>query len=101
MEQMMFPLPARRTDPETSHQHKLPDAKLRQMYENILSIFKNNPEGITDPQGFDIYLKMFGYISPSGYRTRRSELVTKGLVKDSGRRVLGTTNRQFIVWSLV
>jgi hypothetical protein len=38
-------------------------------------------------------------ISPSGCRTRRSELVAIGLVYDTGTYVLTETNRKSIVWA--
>jgi hypothetical protein len=38
--------------------------------------------------------------SPSGIRTRRSELVEEGIVKDSGRLETLPSNRKAIVWEL-
>lgn len=38
--------------------------------------------------------------SPSGIRSRRSELVWAGLVKDTGRREKMSTGRSGIVWGL-
>jgi hypothetical protein len=37
-------------------------------------------------------------ISPSGARTRRSELVNLGLVQDTGKRKRMSTGRSAIVW---
>lgn len=38
--------------------------------------------------------------SPSGLRTRRAELVTRGEVVDTGHRVRLASGRQAIVWAL-
>lgn len=37
-------------------------------------------------------------MSPSGARTRRRELVDKGLVQDSGRRSTTQSGRKTIIW---
>lgn len=39
-----------------------------------------------------------GEISPSGARSRRAELVTMGLVKDSGRRTKTASGRDSVIW---
>lgn len=38
--------------------------------------------------------------SPSGLRSRRAELVTAGIVRDSGERAKTSSGRQTIVWEL-
>jgi len=40
-------------------------------------------------------------ISPSGARTRRSELVNLGLVQDTGKRKRMSTGRSAIVWRAI
>ena len=45
--------------------------------------------------------RLDGVLSPSGARTRRAELVVKGLVYDTGERVTLLSGRRAIVWSAV
>jgi len=50
----------------------------------------------------EVYHDVYGKAKESTIRTRCSELVTKGLVRDSGKRVLlPTSHRSAIVWEVV
>jgi hypothetical protein len=55
----------------------------------------------TDPELIEAYrnLKKAPPASESGIRTRRSELVDKGFVVDTGTRSLTQFGRKAIVWS--
>lgn len=97
---------ARRTDPGTSWAaaNSISAERIRISQMVILDILcKYGPA--TDGQIWDClnrplfanYLRF----SPSGARTRRKELVDKGLVKNSGETVLTTSRRKSIVWEAV
>ena len=88
---------ARPTDPETSHEaaKSLRAVKITETRMKILDLLKRFPEGLTDTE---IGHKLSTVASPSGLRTRRSELVDMGLVADSGRKALTNSGRRTIVW---
>lgn len=87
---------ARRDDPETSVAAAASVERIRESQRVILDTLRLygplSDEGIWHelPDDFDI--------SPSGARTRRSELVGKGLVRDSGRRERLASGRLAVVW---
>lgn len=56
----------------------------------------------TDPELIDAYrhLKKAPPASESGIRTRRAELVDKGMVHDTGKRSVTPYGRKAIVWSV-
>lgn len=92
---------ARTTDPETSHAAALSlgGDNIRQSQREIL-------DALTElgPMTDRTILALFTVggrplRSPSGLRTRRSELVDKGLVVDSGRRNTAPSGRQEVVWA--
>ena len=86
---------SRHSSPDTSRQGPDP---LR-MTENRSSVLKTlSRRPLTD---IELVQAMSSKMSPSGTRTRRSELVRMGLVKDSGRRKPGPTGRTHIVWEVV
>lgn len=89
---------ARNTDPKTSHDaaETVADVTITQAY-----ILKALTKPRTDTQLIEAYrkLKRAPLASESGIRSRRAELVTKGLVVDSGTRGLTQFNRQSIVWA--
>ena len=90
---------ARRADPETSlaaapeQANALAAATRRAIY-TILKTY--GP--LTDEQ-IAYHASVEGwYTSPSGLRTRRSELVERNLVQDSGQRARTTAGRATIIW---
>jgi hypothetical protein len=100
---------ARSSDPITSHLSARSVTELTAKQTAVLDAFKSClPDKLTDEEliiryselhaGFqDLYPRQ----SDSGLRTRRSELVTKGRLKDSGHRSKTKAGRSTIVWVLV
>ena len=91
---------ARRSDPETSHEaaNSLPSDRLRASQDAVLAFLRRQGPMI-DTVLVDTYNGEV-HQSPSGLRTRRSELVTRGLVQDTGVRVRLATGRNAIVWAV-
>jgi hypothetical protein len=94
---------ARSTDPVTSHDAAASVSDLRGSQQDVLRAFPPLPFGITDEELVAKYRRMQGegvvrLQSESGIRTRRAELVKKGLVVDSGERRLTTNGRKATVW---
>jgi len=92
-----YPAQARRTDPPTSHQAaQRVTPKLRPIQQKVLEALRvAGTRGLTD-----IELEEKCGSHGSTFRTRRSELVTAGLVRDSGtKRYQAGSSR--IVWVIV
>jgi len=91
---------ARRTDPATSWAaaRSLSEDTLRDSQREVLRIVRRFGP-LTDDGIFGWFAD--GTISPSGARTRRAELVAKGLVYDTGRRERLPSGRHSIVWAAV
>lgn len=87
---------ARGTDPQTSWQaaQSIAPEDLRASQVQVLDILRRH--GPLTDEG--IYRYVNGEQSVSGARTRRSELVDAGLVRDSGARATTAAGRQTIVW---
>jgi hypothetical protein len=88
---------ARRNDPDTSHAAAADiTLKLRELQCAVLRYAADQSKrGFTDLE----MIAHFGTTS-STYRTRRSELVAKGLVHDTGeRRAAGEGGRKHAVWA--
>jgi hypothetical protein len=87
----------RRADPATSFAAGAKVApKLRELQRRVLDeLRKAHPQGLCD---FELEERCGSH--GSTFRTRRSELVDLGLVKDSGQKRL-MAGRQRIVWVLV
>jgi len=88
---------SRRTDPETSSQGPLNAERVLRLRDHILTRLRHG--GPATDVALVADLHMWG--SDSGIRTRRSELVKEGLVKDSGKRVKTPSGRESIVWESV
>jgi hypothetical protein len=91
---------ARRTDPHTSHAAaaSITEQQLTDGQRAVLQTLRRIGPAI-DPQIVASYVGPWQ--SPSGLRTRRHELVERGLVRDTERRVKLPSGRQAIVWEAV
>ncbi len=87
---------ARRSDPDTSWEAARSVTNLRKSQEEVYAVLAAS-DGLTDEQ---IGNWLHASQSPSGLRTRRAELVARGLVVDSGKRRVGPTGRRMIVWAV-
>lgn len=94
---------ARSTDPDTSQEaaDSITDITARQ--NAILQVMHTANTPVTDWQLAELYNETAGVPpqSDSGLRTRRSELVRLGRVRDSGGRMPLPSGRHGIVWELV
>ena len=91
---------ARRSDPDTSHAaaQSLSSDKLRESQGAVLRHFVEHGP-MTDVDLGNAYEGPPQ--SPSGLRTRRRELVDRGLLEDAGTRKRLTSGRYAIVWRVV
>lgn len=94
---------ARKTDPQTSHQAARRVSNTKRVQDIILSIlWARGP--MTDPQIAEHYYNRVAdgsapQVSESGLRSRRAELVKRGLVHATSEREKLDTGRTAIVWS--
>ena len=99
---------ARTSNPTTSHQaaHSVDVFRARRIHNEILdylAAFAGNDDKCTHGavgHEWSRYPHRHILSSPSGLRTRLSELRDAGLVRDSGRRAKISTGRKAIVWTL-
>ena len=96
---------ARTTDPETSHAAAASITGLTARQDAVLRVFKRNRFPMTDVSLCAMYENSVrrGVVpaqSVSGIRTRRAELVDRGLLVDSGNRARLASGRKAIVWRL-
>jgi hypothetical protein len=99
---------ARNTDPQTSHAAAVSVDDLTEKQSCVLAVFNlashtAGADGLTDEELIEMYYNpalLNVQQSESGIRTRRSELVTKCKIKDSGVRRKTKAGRQSIVWTL-
>jgi hypothetical protein len=87
---------ARTTDPETSHEAAESVTNITPLKQEILQRL------MTPMTDKDLYAILFTssrlIVTESGVRSRRSELVQAGLVRDTGARQKLKTGRNAIVW---
>lgn len=91
---------ARATDPHTSHEaaDSVKDVTATQDY-----VLKALRRPRNDTQLIEAYraFKKAPFASESGIRSRRAELVKRGLIEDTGNRVRLPSGRNSIVWKSV
>ena len=95
----------RRSDPWTSHEaaQSISWEALRKSEQSVLWVLRvYGKKGLTDPQLIDLYEKAriadgLAQQSESGIRSRRAELVKKGLVEERGHARL-PSGRRAIIW---
>lgn len=92
---------ARRTDPETSWEAARSVTGIRESQAEVLRLFKSTG-AMTDEEMVSRYEFVDARSqSPSGLRTRRSELVKAGLLRWTGETRIGSTGRKMRIWAAV
>lgn len=91
---------ARRTDPPTSHAAAASVRGIRESQADVLTVIRKYGP-VSDEQISSYYRDLrMPRQSESGLRTRRSELVTLGLVVDSGLMGYTLSNRKTVLWKV-
>lgn len=90
---------ARRTDPITSHEAAESVDNITATQSYVLRCLKRPRVDVELVSAYRAY-KTAPRASESGIRSRRAELVDRGLVIDTGRRVRLDSGRYAIVWGL-
>ena len=93
---------ARTSDPDTSHAAARSVTNLTEKQDAVLNLLRETGSA-TDWALSSRYFFRAGLVeqSESGLRTRRSELVRKGLVHDTGERETLPSGRKAIIWAAV
>lgn len=89
---------ARHTDPITSHEAAASVTGIRASQQAVLALFDHYGL-MCDEQLIAHALYRGVRQSQSGLRSRRAELVVRGLLVDTGRTVLTAAGRRTIVWA--
>ena len=87
---------ARRGDPEMSWEAARSVKNLRYSQRAVLDVIMRYQPASDE----EIYRQLLVPMSTSGARTRRKELVVRGLVRDSGLRGRTSANRKTILWEV-
>lgn len=90
---------ARRSDPPTSHAAARSVKRIRASHQAILKCFRTHGP-MHDEKLQELYSQQ-PPLSQSGLRTRRSELVDRDLLRDSGKRTKTRFGRETIIWEIV
>jgi hypothetical protein len=103
--QLDFTDRARTTDPETSHAAGRSLRNLTARRTAVLNLLRTTGP-MADHEIAAAYIRAEAegtvpHQSPSGLRTRRSELVDAGLLRDSGERTTTPSGRQAIIWESI
>lgn len=88
---------ARATDPQTSHDAAESVDRVTETQEYILRALRRPRADVELVEAYRNF-KRAPRASESGIRSRRAELVDRGLVVDTGRRVRLDSGRYAIVW---
>lgn len=88
---------ARKTDPKTSHDAAESVNEVTRTQEYVLKALRRPRNDAQLIEAYRSY-KTAPRASESGIRSRRAELVDRGLVVDSGQRVKMDSGRWSIVW---
>jgi hypothetical protein len=94
---------ARSYDPQTSHDAAESVWNLTGVQERILALFEYRENGYTDEELIQDYFKAHRHLFPatdSSLRSRRSELVHRGELTDTGVKRLTRVGRKTTVWQL-
>jgi len=86
---------ARGSDPETSHEAAESVAVTRGQ-QIVLECFTSMGVPMADHEAYA--LPLIGKLSPSGFRSRRAELVAKGKLEFSGRYAVTPSGRKTRIW---
>lgn len=93
---------ARHSDPDTSHEAAASVRNIRESQQHILELLRRYGPLTDERLGFRHRAVFVGkFMSPSGIRTRRAELVAKGLVEWTGRKIKMSTGRMAREWRAV
>ena len=94
---------ARWSDPETSHEAARSVVRVTETQSRILAILaEHHPEPLSDEQIAQIYYPTWGRTgrTPQGLRSRRADLVKKGMVRHSGFFGETHTGRRCRLWAI-
>lgn len=94
------PAPVRANAPATSHAAAKSVVTGQQRLQVLTLLRDAHPDGLTDEEMRSEGASRGMFMSPSGSRTRRSELVDMGFAQDSGSRRKSPFGRSAVVWEI-